>query len=392
MTNCKALSFPIVVSLYLLLIGVLTTPTKAHEIRPAVADLSITTVNSINPSPSQLQIIIDLNAEMFLAGLDASLVSNTDDAPQGKDYDLLRNLPPKALEKQFSQQWPKFQKFLTALSGTNILEFQYKSLTVEDNPVLSLPRSSKLSIYAALPNDNSAIKFGWDSKLGPLVLRQQSKTINPDDLYTAYLAPGALSSPIARDEQTVQPQLMVIADYIKIGFIHIIPRGLDHILFVLGLFFYAARWQPLLIQVTLFTLAHSMTLVLASTGYISLPPGLIEPLIALSIIYIAFENVRRQHLNATRLLVIFGFGLLHGIGFASVLAGIGLSSGQFILSLVSFNIGVELGQLAVLAPAFLLCGVIAGNPLWYQQKIATPASCLIGAVGLWMFITRLMAN
>ncbi|MDC1382248.1 HupE/UreJ family protein [Candidatus Puniceispirillum sp.] len=392
MSDSKALTYPIVVSLYLLLIGVLTTPAMTHEIRPAVADLIIIPETSIDPPSSQLQITIDFNAEMFLAGLDASLVSDTDDAPQGKDYDLLRSLPAVDLVKQFSQQWPRFQKALTGISGTYGLEFKFKSLQVEENFVLSLPRSSKLSIYAALPADNSAIKFGWDSKLGPLVLRQQSKTENLDDLYTAYLSPGSLSAPISRHGQTAQATLMVMADYIKAGFVHIVPKGLDHILFVLGLFFYAARWQPLLVQVTIFTAAHSMTLILASTGYIILPPSLIEPLIAISIIYVAFENVRRKHLNAVRLFVIFGFGLLHGIGFASVLNSIGLSKAQYILSLVSFNIGVELGQLAVLAPTFLLFGVMAGNALWYQKKIAIPASYLIGAAGLWMLITRVIAS
>ena len=90
-------------------------------------------------------------------------------------------------------------------------------------------------------------------------------------------------------------------------------------------------------------------------------------------------------------MVIFVFGLLHGLGFASVLGDIGLANGQFIISLIGFNIGVELGQLAVLVPAFLLFGVAAGNALWYQRLIAIPASYLIGAIGLWMLITRLVS-
>lgn len=392
MSDCKALSYSINTILCLLLVSVFMGPARAHEIRPAVADLSITPATTIAPPTNQLHIAIEFSTEMFLAGLDASLVSNTDDAPQGKDYDALRNLSPAALEKQFSQQWPRFKRALTGLAGTQVLEFQFKSLEVEDNPMISLPRSSKLSVYAALPSDNSAIQFGWDEKLGPLVLRQQSKTINPDDLYTAYLAPGSMSAPISRYGQTAQPTLMVMTDYIKTGFVHIVPKGFDHILFVLGLFFYAARWKPLLAQVTLFTVAHSITLILASTGYINLPSIFIEPLIAISILYVAFENVRRKHLNAARLFVIFGFGLLHGIGFASVLSDIGLSKGQYILSLVSFNIGVELGQLVVLMPAYLLFGVVAGNALWYREKIAIPASYLIGAAGLWMFITRILAD
>jgi hypothetical protein len=90
--------------------------------------------------------------------------------------------------------------------------------------------------------------------------------------------------------------------------------------------------------------------------------------------------------------VIFAFGLLHGLGFASVLGDIGLADGQFMVSLISFNIGVELGQLAVLVPAFLLFGVVASNALWYRRLIAIPSSCLIGAIGMWMLITRVFAN
>ena len=107
-------------------------------------------------------------------------------------------------------------------------------------------------------------------------------------------------------------------------------------------------------------------------------------------------------MNAIRILVIFVFGLLHGLGFASVLNDImiddsmpsagGFANGKFILSLISFNIGVELGQLAVLAPAFLLFGVIANNALWYRKLIALPASYLIGATGTWMLFTRVISG
>jgi hypothetical protein len=115
-------------------------------------------------------------------------------------------------------------------------------------------------------------------------------------------------------------------------------------------------------------------------------------LIAASIIYVAFENLRSKRLHARRLVVIFAFGLLHGLGFASVLGDIGLADDQFMISLISFNIGVELGQIAVLVPAFLLFGVAAGNARWYQRLIAIPASYLIGAVGMWMLITRVFSG
>ena len=399
--NCKAflslLSFGLLGSLILA-----SGQSVAHEIRPAVADLSITSTTAQDQTLGRLAIIIDLNVEMFLADLDASVLSNTDDAQQSEDYDAYRRLSVADLSLQFKKQWPRFAASLIGRAGMEALAFQLEGIEVENDVDVSLPRSSKVSIYASLPDNNSPVEFGWDAKLGPLVLRQQDVTANPDDLYTAYLAPGSISAPIPRQGPAVQSTQAIITDYIKNGFIHIVPKGFDHILFVLGLFFYAARWQPLLGQITLFTLAHSLTLFLATTGYIVVSPTVIEPMIAASIIYIAYENIRRQRMNAIRILVIFVFGLLHGLGFASVLSDImlddsmpsagGFANGKFIVSLISFNIGVELGQLAVLAPAFLLFGVIANNALWYRKLIALPASYLIGAIGAWMLFTRVITG
>ena len=399
--NCKAflslLSFGLFGSLILA-----SGPTVAHEIRPAVADLSIASTTAQDQTLGRLAIVIDFNVEMFLADLDASVLSNTDDAQQSEDYDAYRRLSVADLSLQFKKQWPRFAASLIGRAGREALAFQLGGIEVENNVELSLPRSSKVSIHAYLPNNNSPVEFGWGANLGPLVVRQQDALANPDDLYTAYLTPGSISTPIPRQGHAAQSTQTIVTDYVKNGFVHIVPKGLDHILFVLGLFFYAARWQPLLGQVTLFTLAHSLTLFLASTGYIVVSPTLIEPMIAASIIYIAYENIRRQRMNAIRILVIFLFGLLHGLGFASVLSDImiddsmpsagGFANGKFILSLISFNIGVELGQLAVLAPAFLLFGVIANNALWYRKLIALPASYLIGAIGAWMLFTRVITG
>ena len=405
MKNCKALTYRLVLAVCLFVISPLTMSVIsmsamsmsaiAHEIRPAVADLSMTSAPSSADDEAlagRLSITIDLNAELFLAGLDASLVSDTDDAPQGKDYDALRALAANQLAQKFTNQWLDFEKALTGLADDRPLSFQLDSIQVEDNPAVTLPRSSKIQISAPLAPNEANIRFGWNAALGPLVIRQQSQTEKPENLYTAYVEPGAISAPIKRQGVTAQPVLTIMLDYAKIGFVHIVPKGLDHILFVLGLFFYAARWRPLLGQVTLFTLAHTTTLMLASTGHIVVSPNLVEPLIAASIIYVAFENLRSERLHAGRLVVVFAFGLLHGLGFASVLGDIGLADDQFMISLISFNIGVELGQLAVLVPAFLLFGVAAGNALWYRRLIAIPASYLIGAIGMWMLITRVFSG
>ena len=162
---------------------------------------------------------------------------------------------------------------------------------------------------------------------------------------------------------------------------------MDHILFVLGLFFLSTRLRPLIWQVSAFTLAHTVTLALGALGWVNVPGSIVEPLIAASIVYVAIENIFTSGLNRWRPVVIFGFGLLHGLGFASVLGDFGLPEGQFIPALIGFNIGVEFGQLAVIAMAFVLV-FWAMKQDWYRSRIAVPASCVIAAVGAYWFVER----
>ena len=374
-------------TIFVMLVMLVGKAVQAHEIRPAVADLIVAETPS-----SQLILKIDFNAELFLSGVDASEIVDTDNAPESASYDNLRSLTADALTTRFVAAWPAFRSMLTGRADDTNLDFQLVSFTVSDDPDPRLPRSSQLTITAPLAAHHSKIQFGWASALGALVLRQQDARLDPSQLYTAYLAPGSLSAPIARQGITPQSQQDIIIDYIKIGFIHILPRGFDHILFVLGLFFFAARWRPILTQVTLFTAAHTITLALATTGVITISAAIIEPLIAASIVYVAFENLRSRVLHPSRLVVIFGFGLLHGLGFASVLGEIGLPADQFLTSLISFNIGVELGQLAVLVPVYLVFALFIGDGMWFRRVVAAPASCLIAAIGLWMLVSRLIGS
>lgn len=177
--------------------------------------------------------------------------------------------------------------------------------------------------------------------------------------------------------------------YLKSGFVHIIPMGIDHILFVLGLFLATLRMSKLFWQVTAFTLAHSITLALAATGVITLSADIVEPLIALSIAYVAYENIRKTEVDNSRLVVIFVFGLLHGLGFASVLQEFGLPTQSFVASLFAFNLGVEVGQLAVIAAAYCLLFWIRNKPS-YRVFVQIPASAIIGLVGLYWTFERVI--
>lgn len=175
--------------------------------------------------------------------------------------------------------------------------------------------------------------------------------------------------------------------FVKAGFEHIIPQGLDHILFVLGLFFSCITFRSLLWQVTAFTIAHSITLILAAQGFVELRADLVEAIIALSIVWIAVENCFFKETNNRRYLIVFSFGLLHGLGFAALLTEYGLPKDNFISMLLAFNIGVEIGQLAILLLAFVLIKLILKKN-WYNNEIKIPASLVIAAIGLFWFIER----
>jgi len=174
------------------------------------------------------------------------------------------------------------------------------------------------------------------------------------------------------------------------GFTHILPHGLDHILFVTGLFLLARRTRDVFVQVTSFTVAHSVTLGLAITGLVSVPASIVEPLIALSIVYVAAENLLARALTTSRLVLIFAFGLLHGLGFAEALAGLGVSTGQLISSLVAFNAGVEAGQLTVIAIAAALVWALRVPAPDYRRLVARPASVVIALAGAFWTVERLL--
>ena len=160
---------------------------------------------------------------------------------------------------------------------------------------------------------------------------------------------------------------------------------------MLGLFLLGTGLRPLVWQVSAFTVAHAATLSLAALGVVALPTAVVEPLIALSIVYVAVENVLTGRLTAWRPAVVFGFGLLHGLGFAGVLGQLGLPAQERLLGLVSFNLGIELGQLLVIGVAFAAVGWCRGRR-WYRTRITLPLSVVIAVVGLFWTVERVLAR
>jgi hypothetical protein len=205
----------------------------------------------------------------------------------------------------------------------------------------------------------------------------------------------------------VQDELLVVFEaergfmanltrYVRVGLGHILPGGLDHILFVVALFLAAQNLRSLLWLVTAFTFAHSVTLALAATGIMVLPPYIVEPLIAFTIAFVAIENLFDSPMGKWRTFIVFAFGLIHGLGFAGFFGELGLPEGLFLSSLIGFNLGVEAGQIAVIA----ITAIAAGLASWllralamrdkYPHFVVRPASALIGLIGLYWGWERLL--
>lgn len=176
--------------------------------------------------------------------------------------------------------------------------------------------------------------------------------------------------------------------YLKLGFEHIVPLGVDHILFVLSIFFLSNRLRTIIWQATAFTVAHSITLGLAMYGYIEPLPAVVEPIIALSIFFVAVENMLVRELKPSRLGIVFLFGLVHGMGFAGALSDLGLPPSSYFSALLSFNIGVELGQLAVILAAYFLIGRWFSKEAWYRVRVVNPVSAAIALIALYWTVER----
>lgn len=178
--------------------------------------------------------------------------------------------------------------------------------------------------------------------------------------------------------------------YFKLGFTHIIPEGIDHVLFIIGICLINTKLSSIIYQATAFTVAHTIALALSMKNIIVAPGMIVEPIIALSIVFVAIENIILRELKPWRIVLVFLFGLVHGLGFASALNEIGLPPGKFYTSIVMFNIGVEICQILVIALVFSLMIFPFKNKLWYRHRIVYPISIAIALISSYWTVERLM--
>lgn len=348
----------------------LASVASAHEVMPTIGDMEIV--------DGQLTFRLDGNFESIVAGIDLEGLEDTSAAPQADTYDTLRALDAEAFALALRDHWPQMASSIRVLVDGAPIDLTLTDVSVPEVGNVEVVRSSTLAFAGPVPDGAGVFQIDWPADYGVLVLRQQGVEAGWDGYLT-----GGLSEEVnlaGGDELSGWGSFL---RFIPVGVEHIVPLGLDHILFVLGLFFLSTQIAPLLWQVTAFTAAHTVTLGLATLGYVNIPDDymwIVESIIAASIVYVAVENIFTDGLNPWRPAIIFGFGLLHGLGFASVLKDYGLPDGSVLPALLGFNVGVELGQLAVIAVAFII--VVSAIRLSEDGKVNRMAAWAYMAVAI----------
>lgn len=372
----------------LLLVAVvvgLSQPVYGDVVKPALTEITANTSGVIT-------VEIRASIEALLTGINGQY-KNTNNAPNADEYDQLRKLDATALRNKFEQFERTLLKKISLTADGVAVPLSIASVSIPEPGYTKVPRISIITLQASLDRSTESLVWYYPSTLGNTAVRVRQVDDANDTWYWSewqWLKDGQPSKPFSLKELFLKtPVIEVIGSYIVLGYKHILPRGLDHILFILGLLLLARKLRPLLLQVTMFTIAHTITLGLAMNGIIELPARLVEPLIALSIAYIGLENIFSNRLRRSRLLLVFMFGLLHGLGFASVLSDFGMPTDAFVTALISFNVGVELGQISILLAVWLALSLLIQSTVNYRRFISMPLSVLIFLVGIYWTIDRL---
>ena len=377
-----------ILALIFLLAGlVLAAPAAIADIvKPALVEISVNTNGTY-------RIEVRASIEALLTGINARY-KNTQEAPTAEAYDKLRGLQPEELQLAFEPFRQIFASEIRLSFDGQPVPLTVTRVEIPEPGYTKVPRISVITLDGRIARSIESVVWYYPERFGDNAVRVRQVDESNEKWHWSdwqWLRNDRPSEPFSLTEVFTRQSITdVIGTYMVAGFEHILPRGTDHILFILGIFLLSTRMRPLLWQVTMFTVAHTITLGLSTAGIIELPANIVEPLIALSIAYIGFENVFASSLHISRLFIVFGFGLLHGMGFASVLADFGMPADAFMTALISFNIGVELGQLAVISLAYLAVGLWFSRKPWYRKAVIVPASMAIAMIGLYWTWDRIV--
>ena len=363
-------------------INLFSTVSISHEIKPSIADFTY--------DENFLNIKIRLNAELILSNIDASKISNTNSSSLSDIYDKLRILNKIELENLFKSSWQEISTNIDIKINNETKKINLINIEVEDIKNFEISRDTHIYLQVLLNNNSEYFTFSWIKKYGPIILRENSNHKLEDELFTEYLQSGIESNQFSFNEKNFKNRLNSFIKFFVLGVQHIIPKGLDHILFIFGLFLFSSSLKKLITQITIFTIAHSITLIFVSLSLMKINPQIVEPIIALSIVYVGVENIFKNYVKEyLRYVVILFFGLLHGLGFALVLSDIGYRSTDLFINLVSFNIGIEVAQISLVLVLYLIIALNFAKSKNYRIFFQVPSSILISSIGLYWFLERI---
>ena len=371
---------------FIVLLSLHSPSLLADVVKPALIEISVY-------NEGKYSIEIRASIEAMLTGINTQY-RNTQDSPNSDAYDELQVLEATDLLSKFQSFKGTFIDSIELKFDQVLMPLKITDVFIPEPGYTKVPRISVIKLEGSIQRNVNTISWYYPEKFGDNAVRVRQIDLTNEKWFWSpwqWLRNDQASEPVSLHEIfTKQNTLTTVKTYITAGFNHILPKGLDHILFILGIFLLSIKMKPLLWQVTMFTLAHSITLSLSMLNIISLPANIVEPLIALSIAYIGFENIFSHKLNVHRLLVVFVFGLLHGMGFASMLSDFGMPEYAFATALISFNVGVELGQILIISLAFIFIGFWFRNKAWYHSYIIIPLSLLIAVTGLYWTYERIV--
>ncbi|HIG88604.1 MAG TPA: HupE/UreJ family protein, partial [Candidatus Thioglobus sp.] len=322
----------------LLLLLLLSALVQADVVKPALVEVSIF-------ADRKVEIVIDLSLEAAMAGI-GTQYKNTTDAPNSTQYDELRALEPKVLRERFKAFELQFLNSIQFNVNDKVQNLHLSRTKLDIVGYKKRPRKTILTYSTQLSEWPKTIAWQYGKIHGDSALRYQVAKKNQYNWSQwQWLRDGKPSGiidinhpePLSTNERFLQ--------FISIGFDHVIPKGWDHILFIVGMALSSLLWRPLLLLVTTFTLAHTLTLGLAMYGVVEISARVVEPLIAFSIAYVAIENLIVNQSIKRKSVIVFLFGLIHGLGFATMLKEFEMAPESFLTTLIGFNVGVELAQI-----------------------------------------------
>ena len=357
---------------------------SADVVKPALVEISIFPDRDVEVS-------IDLSIEGAITGI-GTKYKNTLDAPNSDKYDELRALQPVELKQKFDIFQPKYTEDIVFSVNEVKQKLNFHSAKIDIVGYKKRPRKSTLKYYVELDEWPKTISWQYGKVYGDSALRYRVYKKNE---YTwndwIWLRDGESSGKIAIHESEPINVRQKLLQFISIGFDHVVPLGWDHLLFIVGMALSTFLLKRLLLLVTAFTVAHTLTLGMAMYGLIEMPANFVEPVIAFSISYVAIENIFGNQSIMRKSLIVFLFGLIHGLGFASMLKNFDMEPDSFLVTLIGFNVGVELAQIAIVI-CVLLTVLINKKifPNHYRQVLIIPVSVIISIIGFWWGIERVI--